>query len=305
MTAADVEPYVVDKNLGKKLRVGPGDLPDTNADGLPVVPLTQEQKYLFDVQGWLMIPSVLSESDVAEMREFALQVNNDPESLPQRERSFVAGPLQQLTDHPVVVGFLHEFLANPTLSTPECYGFRLEACTLAVRSAKESPGHFGPHNGNGLFRFAMDSHVYQCVPGKAFSGITRVMWELNPVKYRQGGTFLATGSHKAAFAAPESIKDPDLDVWDTYECPAGSVLFFTEGLTHSASPWTNEENDRVCVFTLYNNVGSKWGTWEPPEGLVETMPSKRQTLFRGVHIGANVPGYKYWGENHGDRRPVG
>ena len=263
------------------------------------------EKYLFDVKGWLMIPGVLSELEAAEMRDYALRVHNESESLPEQERSYVAGPLQQLTDHPVVVGFLNEFLAHPHLSTQECYGYRLEACTLAVRSATASPGHFGPHNGHGFFRFAMDSHVYQCVPGKAFSGITRVMWELEPVKYRQGGTMLATGSHKAAYPAPGAIQKPEWDVWETYECPAGSVLFFTEALTHSTSPWTNEENDRVCVFTLFNNVGSKWGTWEPPPGLVETMPPMRQTLFRGVHCGANVPGYKYWGENHQDRRPVG
>ncbi len=93
---------------------------------------------------------------------------------------------------------------------------------------------------------------------QSFSGLTRVMWELAPVKYRQGGTMLATGSHKAAYPAPAAIKEPEWDVWDSYECPAGSVLFFSEALTHSTSPWTNEENDRVCVFTLFNNVGSKW-----------------------------------------------
>ena len=49
MTAVGVEPFVVDKNLGVKMQVGPGDLPRNNADGDPVVPLTPEQKYLFDV----------------------------------------------------------------------------------------------------------------------------------------------------------------------------------------------------------------------------------------------------------------
>ena len=305
MTATNLEPFLFDKNLGAPMQVEPGDLPQTNADGRPIIPLTAEQKYLFDARGWLLIPGVLSDSEVAEMRDYALRVHNEPASLPERERAFVAGPLQQLTDHPVVVGFMHEFLANPTMSTPDCYGFRLEACTLAVRTTTESPGGFGPHNGNGFFRFAQDSHHYQCVPGRAFSGLTRVMWELNPVKYRQGGTMLATGSHKSAYTAPAAIRNPDFDVWDTYECPAGSVLFFTEALTHSTSPWTNEENGRICGFTLYNSLNSKWGTWEPPPGLVETMPPQRQTLFRGIHCGANVPGYRYWGENHGERRPAG
>ena len=39
------EAYVVDKNLGQRLEMAEGDLPTVNADGEPVVPLTQEQKY--------------------------------------------------------------------------------------------------------------------------------------------------------------------------------------------------------------------------------------------------------------------
>ena len=35
------EAYVVDKNLGVKMEVGAGDLPRVNADGAPVVELTQ------------------------------------------------------------------------------------------------------------------------------------------------------------------------------------------------------------------------------------------------------------------------
>ena len=118
-----------------------------------------------------------------------------------------------------------------------------------------------------------------------------------------------SGSHAnelcTADTAPAASRNPDFDVWDTYECPAGAVLFFTEALTHSTSPWTNEENGRICLFTLYNSLNSKWGIWEPPPGLVESMPPQRQTLFRGIHCGANVPGYNYWGENHGERRPAG
>ena len=113
------EAYVVDKNLGCKLEIQDGDLPQRNADGKPIIDLSDEQKYLFDSRGWLLVPGTLSDADVKEMRDFALQLANDPESLPEAQRSFVAGPLQQLTDHPVVVGFLNEFLAFPHLSSPE------------------------------------------------------------------------------------------------------------------------------------------------------------------------------------------
>ena len=299
------EAYVVDKNLGQKLEMAEGDLPTKNADGEPVVELIDEQKYLFDTRGWLLVPGLLADDEVVQMRDYALRVQNDPGSLSEHERSHVAGPLQKLADHPVVVGLLNEFLAFPHLSSPECYGFRMEGSGLRNPAATpEREGRFGPHNGSGLFRFAYDSHHYQSIPGKSFSGLTRAVWELAPVMMYQGGTLLATGSHKAAYAAPESIQDPHSAVWDTYECPAGSVLFFTEALAHSTCPWTNEENERVAIFNLYNSVGSRWSPWQPPAPLIDQMPAMRQTLFRETHCANNVPGFQYGGQNQKDRKPV-
>lgn len=282
------KPFIVDKNLGRALDEDNANLPETNADGLPVVPPTQEQKYVFDKQGWLLVPSVLSRDELKEMQDFCHRLRHEPESIPAHERSPLGGPMQKLSDHPNVVGFLNEFLAHPALSSQECYGFRMESCHMFHRTVGD--GNFGPHNGNGMLRFPGDSHLYRCIPGKAYSGLTRIVWELNPVKYRQGGTLFITGSHKAVYTAPDSIQSPDSPIWDTYECPAGSLLFFTEACTHSTHKWTNEENNRVAIFSCYNTVNSKWHDWNPHPKLMEEMPPKRQTLFRPVRAANNLIG---------------
>ena len=62
------------KDLGSPLATTPDDLTQTNANGEPVVPLTQEQKYLFDKNGWLLVPGVLTESEVEEMRDFCYRL---------------------------------------------------------------------------------------------------------------------------------------------------------------------------------------------------------------------------------------
>jgi hypothetical protein len=284
-------PYIMDKNLGSALDLDAIQMPTTNADGLPVIELTQEQKYLFDMRGWLLIPGVLGADEAAEMREFCLRLHHNPESLPAHERNALGGPLQKLADHPQVVGFMNEFVAHPALSGPECYGFRQESCHLFHRTYGQ--GKFGPHNGSGMLRFPGDSHTYHCIPGKANAGLTRVVWELNPVQKGKGGTLFITGSHKAVYTAPDAVNDPNAFIWETYECPAGSLLFFTEALTHSATAWINEQNDRVAIFSCYNTVNSKWHNWNPPAELIAQMPAQRQTLYRPVHAQDNLIGAVY------------
>lgn len=278
-------PYVMDKNLGTSVDLDSVDLPQQNADGRPVTPLTAEQKYLFDTRGWLLIPGVLTDAEVSEMRDFALRLQHEPDSIPEHERSALGGPLQKLADHPQVVGFMHEFLVYPRLSSQQCYGFRMESANLFYRQFGD--GHFSPHNGNGFFRFPGDSHFYHAVPGKAHSGLTRVVWELNPVE-KGCGTLVVTGSHKAAYPTPETLHDPDSPIWDDYTCPAGSVLFFTEALTHSARPWASADIDRVAIFSCYNTVDTKWHDWDPHPELLATMPPLRQTLFRPVRAANNL-----------------
>ena len=278
-------PFIIDKNLGANVDLAALDLPQKNADGKPVIPLTAEQKYLFDMRGWLLIPNALTEAETEEMRDFALRLQHSPETIAEHERSALGGPLQKLADHPQVAGFFNEFLAYPRLSSQTCYGFRMESCHLFYRQLGD--GKFSPHNGNGLFRFPGDSHFYHCIPGKAHSGLTRTVWELNPVE-KGCGTLLATGSHKAVYPAPESLQDPNSPIWDEYTCPAGSLLFFTEALTHSARPWANPNIDRVAIFSCYNTVDTKWHDWDPHPDLLAGMPPLRQTLFRPVRAANNL-----------------
>ena len=38
------------------------------------------------------------------------------------------------------------------------------------------------------------------------------------------------------------------DSMESYSCPAGSVLIFTESLIHAANDWTNPNNRRCAIF---------------------------------------------------------
>ena len=251
-----------------------------NADGLPAIVLTEDQKYIFDTKGWLAIPGVLTESDVTEMREFAYQLTRDPDSIPEEERSSVGGPLQRLTDHPIVVGFMNEFVAYKPLETEDGYGFRQEGSFMTIRPWGPGNKEFNPHGGSGFFNFPGNHHTYHARPGMVNSGLTRCVFELNEIREGDGGTLFLSGSHKAAFDRPSSTDREDSPLWDTYTCPAGSVLFFSEATTHSAVVWKNQERERCAIFNCYNTIGSRWHQWDPPDAVFKVMPLKRQSLYR-------------------------
>lgn len=258
-------------------------LPTSNADGLPVVPMTDEQKYLFDLKGWILLPGLLTEEQLGPIREHQMKFLYEREKLAPHERDNHGGPAQILLDPPAVVAVMNEILSQQGVATEECYGFRYDHTYTSHR--KFGSDNFRPHGGGGLFGFS----GYQMQRGKIFSGLTRCVWELNPVEHGKGGTLLLSGSHKTAFDRPETLLPADSKLWETYECPAGSALIFTEALCHTGTKWMNEKNDRLSLFTCYNSVGQKWcgpiGGGTVPHEVIETMPAKRRTLFRGVWTG--------------------
>ena len=137
-----------------------------------------------------------------------------------------------------------------------------------------------PHGGGvGTGMFA-----YQCVNRGIFSGLTRVVWELNPVEEGDGGTLFMSGSHKANFPIHEDHRKMDSPLYESYVCPPGSVVIFSESVCHAGPPWTNEERPRIAVFNCYSRAESQYHKTNLPLEVIETMPPKRQTLFRGVWV---------------------
>ena len=229
---------------------------------------------------------MLSEDEAAEMREHCRKLREDRDALQPHERTSIGGPLEKLTDHPVILGFMNEFVAHAGLASENCYGFRFENSFLSWRELGST--NFRPHGGRGLLNVPGNSHEYHVRYDEVHAGLTRAVWELNPVEYRTGGTLFLSGSHKAAFRSPKSTENEDCPLWEPYECPAGSVLFFTEAITHTGATWTNEKNPRVAIFNCYNTIGQKWHKWEPHPDQLAAMPPKRQTLFRGVYCQDNL-----------------
>lgn len=237
------------------------------------IPITEEQKFFFDLKGWLLIEGVLESDLIESIREHLHKLRHEPKSLPPHERFSLAGPAQELIDHPAIVGVLREIIAQDP--GPDAYGFRCESSFAMNRKFGNSgsPPHCGPIVG---------PMAYQFLRGRIYSGLTRVVWELSEVEASKGGTPIMSGSHKANFAVPESYRDYDEKLYDSYSCPPGSVLIFSESCWHYGVEWKDSDQDRVAIFNCYCSYLAQWHKLNLPAETIESMPPKRRTAFRGT-----------------------
>lgn len=257
---------------------------DHLAMGAPVS-MTQEQKFFFDLRGWILLPSILAPAEIADIKA---------EVYAGAKNSY-QGKLQMLLDHPAIVGVLTELLSEDPFVANDSYSFRCESSFTTIRppgwSKMERTDGGMPH----VVRPPQQANAmrYQVAGGKIFAGLTRVVWELEEVKAGQGGTSFLSGSHKAHFnyGGPDPYR-PNISespweanmrtVMDEYSCPAGSVVIFTESLVHAANDWTNPDNPRCAVFNCYNSIWAQWHRLSLSHEIIEAMPPKRRSLFRGT-----------------------
>ena len=244
-------------------------------------PMSEYEKFLFDLKGFLVIPGVLTDQEIQTVREHLEVLLKDPERLPGHLQAPIAGPAEFLIDHPRVMGLLQEVIH------PDRDRIRLESVFISGRSIKNSENQWRPHVGGTNLDPSLS---YRFHNGRIYSGMTRIVWELNEVKKGQGGTCLVPGSHKAnLFSAqdgtwPVEADDPDSGVWETYGCPPGSLVMFSEGVRHTGSAWTNPDNPRRAILIAYNHVTVRFHEPKPcmnPQ-VIGDMSGSRRKFFREV-----------------------
>ncbi len=248
---------------------------------MPVVPLssapvsmTEEQRFLFDLKGWILLPGVIErnllEAIQTQLRRDVRVVGGGAAVY----RSCIEGLAQELLDHPAVVGILREIIAADP--APDAYGFRCESSFFVYRGYGQC-GFQPPHSGPIVGPLA-----YRLVNGQIYSGLTRIMWELTGVTQREGGTPIMSGSHKAQFDVPAKYRAYDPALYEGYTCPPGSAVIFTESCWHYGVEWKDTATRRLAVFNCYNHALSQFHRLNIDGEIVERMPAKRRTLFRGV-----------------------
>ncbi len=213
--------------------------------------MTSEERFLFDLEGYLVVKGVLSPAEVAALNAIADRRASAPPAGERYRRLFRASawgsPFQRLIDHPRIVPLLEEVVGSR---------FRLDHdfCVFMTRGGRGQDLHGGRSDEN-------PDHWYEYRDGRIRTGLTVVAFALSPVEDGDGGFCCIPGSHKSNF--PGSIaadvrafrRRPHYVVQPRVE--AGDVLFFTEALVHGTAPWTADHERRTLLYK-YSPGHSAW-----------------------------------------------
>jgi hypothetical protein len=220
--------------------------------------MVARDKYLFDLQGWLVIPDVLAGSEV-DVLNHTLDANlerrrdDDPTAdgsttldAGRRRRTFrdvlewpqpSCLPFRDLIVNARLIPYLDEILGR---------GWHLDHHPEVLDCAPGTDGqiiHFGQH-------FMQAGAWYVSRAGGLRSGMLTVEFMLSDQPEGGGGFCAIPGSHKANFPRPREITlwQQDQDIVRNPAAQAGDAIIFTEALGHGALPWQNQHDRRVAIY---------------------------------------------------------
>jgi hypothetical protein len=228
--------------------------------------MTEEELYLFDLRGYLVIKGALSPEEVAQLNDLidarppwaeasgSLYIhtgfdqetmddgNKDPEQGPV---DFYSGllldwgdPIRRLVGHPAVISYLKELVGAD---------FRLDhGYAIFQKKGHGASGH--ELHGGGSPYDPMQFYLHR--DGRPVNGLTVFSFALTDALPGAGGFCCIPGSHKSNMPFPERYKDLGNPVEAVVQIPvaAGDVIVFTEALSHGALRWTAGHERRALLF---------------------------------------------------------
>ncbi len=216
--------------------------------------MTEEERYLFDLQGFLVVEDALTPAQVQELnaildQKIAHDVPADVHShrFPQELLTW-GKAYRDLVDNPTILPYLVELLGDP---------FRLDHDYLDIIRAGKGPIGTSLHGGAWPLH---PTHFFRCVNGTIRNGLFVVAYNLYDVHPGDGGFAAVPGSHKSHFRFPAQWKELDGSQNFPFVAQvtgkAGTAILFTEAMTHGTLPWRGHE--RRTIFYKYSPPALSW-----------------------------------------------
>ncbi len=248
--------------------------------------VSETERYLFDLNGYLVIKHALSGREVERLNEVVDSFGiDDPcnaisdipsaRSYPALLAQHVA--FRDLIDQPSVMPYLRAWVGGIDFKTAST--FRLDHAYFIFTDAGASAHQL--HLGGTPYMHAASYHAQN---GAIFSALTVVSYVLNEIPPGQGGFACIPGSHKANFPCPSQFvdwSDPSAAVSPAVE--PGDAIIFTEALTHGAFPWTAPHRRRA-LFYKYAPMHMAWMRPRWPDELLDLCTEEQRALLQPPQV---------------------
>jgi hypothetical protein len=267
-----------------------------------------EELYLFDLQGWIIVEGALSPAEVArlnaevdrsdsegEMKEYPRDLSGGSAALagtpiagqPEgRHRRDLGGmlrwesprsdPFRELLCHPstkpyldVILGKEHRLDHGPGLIAMDC----------------GTQGGTLHHGASDIFDLSL---AYEFKNGRIMTGLTVVEFLLADEGPGDGGVAIVSGSHKANVPAPRSVKMMEKHQHAVTELngKAGDAIIFTETCTHGTLPWRAAHQRRALLYKFspgYLSFGTPSQDVTDPAWMAGMTAEQKQVMLHAHH----------------------
>ena len=222
--------------------------------------MTPEEKFLFDLEGYLVVRGVLDPARVAELNALADEAfpgEHDESGLRRTSRVSQWGPdFRDLIDHPRLLPYLVELL-GPKFRIDHDY------CMFMRRGATAGSIHGGPAP-----QLGESDHWYRYHDGVIRNGLTVFTYCLSDNGPGDGGFCCIPGSHKSNLitSIPRDVVHHERRPHYVYqpEASAGDVIIFTEALVHGTLQWQADHERRALLYKFSPGHSSWASTYYDP-----------------------------------------
>ncbi|MCC6456943.1 MAG: phytanoyl-CoA dioxygenase family protein [Caldilineaceae bacterium] len=239
--------------------------------------ITPDQRFAFDVQGYLHLQNALTPEEVIEYTQWTdeaaqTDINVLNADNPEGMRHQINRPVSRvidadvrfasLLDHPVVTPFLLEFLGTDYRHIDNDLYYTY-------------PGYQGGHWHRGVPAHAT-GHVKD---GKFTCPMVKVFYCLTDVGPGEGEFVVIPGSHRAQFELEvnDRVDLPAQHIFDTVK--AGDIIIFNEGLLHNGRPNPSAKTRKTIIVNFGRNDARVWRGYKPtPATLAQVSDLRRMIL---------------------------
>lgn len=235
--------------------------------------MTEQERYLFDLQGFLVVPDALDAEQLAALNAVLdehLQAETPPDTRTHRFIGLLGWgkPYTDLIDNPRITPYLEELLGER---------FRLDHDYADIIRVGKGPIGTTLHGGATPFD---PTAYYRYDNGRMHNGLSVVAYNLKDVHPGDGGFAAVPGSHKANRPFPNEWRELETiqSCVQPVVGPAGTAIIFTEALTHGTLPWRGQD-ERRTLFYKYSPHPLSWAAHYYEEQDLTALTERQRAIL--------------------------